>query len=124
MDDFAAGAQNENGAITTYYELTALMNGINFHLAKWASNSEQLKNIWKAQDQHTEVQTSFRRKLEQRKWLLLFDPEGIIRKLPEGPNTKRQLLQTTSFYDPGDSDATGMAPRARQVKCGDPDQKE
>jgi hypothetical protein len=30
-----------------------------------------------------------------------FDPEGITKKLPEGPTTKRQLLQTTAkFYDP------------------------
>jgi hypothetical protein len=51
MDDFASGAENENGAITIYYELATLMKLINFPLAKWASNSEQLKAIWRAEGQ-------------------------------------------------------------------------
>jgi hypothetical protein len=49
MDDFAAGEKNENDAITIYYELIALMKPINFHLAKWVSNSGQLKAIWRAE---------------------------------------------------------------------------
>ena len=57
MDDFAAGSENDNGAITIYYELIALMKLINFPLAKWASNLEQLKAIWRAEGQDTEVQT-------------------------------------------------------------------
>jgi len=48
MDDFAAGAENDN-AITVYNELTALMKLINFPLAKWASNSDKLKAIWRAE---------------------------------------------------------------------------
>jgi len=40
MDNFAAGAENDNDAIAIYYELTALMKLINFPLAKWASNSD------------------------------------------------------------------------------------
>lgn len=42
MDDFTASAENDSGAIAIYYELTALMNLINFSLVKWVSNSEQL----------------------------------------------------------------------------------
>jgi hypothetical protein len=38
MDDFAAGTEDENGAIKTYYELTAMMKLINLTLAKWANN--------------------------------------------------------------------------------------
>ena len=96
MDDFAAGTENENSAITIYYELTALMKLTNFLLAKWASNSEQLKTIWKAEGQDTEVQTevlgiSWNKETD----CFSFGPEGITRKLPEGPTTKRQLLQTT-----------------------------
>jgi hypothetical protein len=34
MDDFTFGAENDNGTITIYYELTALMKLINFPLAK------------------------------------------------------------------------------------------
>jgi hypothetical protein len=59
MDDFAAGAENDKGAITIYYELNALMKLINFPLAKWARNSEQLKAIWKAEGQEIEVQTQY-----------------------------------------------------------------
>jgi hypothetical protein len=34
IDDFAAGAENENGIIALYYEMTALMKLINFPLSK------------------------------------------------------------------------------------------
>ena len=57
MDDFAAGAENDNGAVTMYYELTALMKLVNSPFAKWASNSEQLKAIWRAEGQVTDVLT-------------------------------------------------------------------
>ena len=40
MDDYAADAGNDNGAIAIYYELTTMMKLIVFPLAKWASNSE------------------------------------------------------------------------------------
>ena len=42
MDDFAAGAENENGEIKVYYELSSMMKLINLPLAKWATNAEQL----------------------------------------------------------------------------------
>ena len=63
---------------------------------------EQLKAIWRAEDQDTEVRTqvlgvSWNTETD----CFSFDPEGITRKLPEGPTTKRQLLQTTArFYNP------------------------
>ena len=102
MDDFAGGAENDNGAVTIYYELTALMKLINFPLAKWASNSEQLKAIWRAEGREMEVQTQ----VLGVNWntetdCFSIDPEAITKELPEGPTTKRQLLQTTArFYDP------------------------
>ena len=102
MDDFAAGAENDNDTITVYYERTALMKLLNFPLAKWASNSEQLKAIWRAEGQDIEEQTQ----VLGMDWntetdCLSFDPEVITKKLPEGPTTKRQLLQTTAkFYNP------------------------
>ena len=45
MDDFAAGAEDENGVIKVYYELSSMMKLINLPLAKWATNPEQLKTI-------------------------------------------------------------------------------
>jgi hypothetical protein len=102
MDDFAAGAENDNGAITIYYELTALMKLIKFPLATWASNSEQLKSIWRVEGQEIEVKAQ----VLIVNWntetdCFSIDHEAIIRKLPEGPTTKRHLLHTTArFYDP------------------------
>jgi len=77
------------------------MKLINFPLAKWASNSEKLQGIWRAEDQDTDVQTevlgvSWNTETDY----FSFDTEAITRKIPEGPTTKRQLLQTTArFYD-------------------------
>ena len=102
MDDFAAGAQDDNGVIALYYEISALMKLLNFPLSKWASNSEQMKAIWKAEDQNIEEQTQ----VLGVNWntendCFSFDSEVVTIQLPEGPTTKRQLLQTTArFYDP------------------------
>jgi len=57
MDYFAAGAEDDNDAITIYYELTALMKLINFPLAKRASKSDQLKAVWMAEGRDIETQT-------------------------------------------------------------------
>jgi len=57
MGDFVACEENDNFAIAIYYKLTALMKLINFLLAKWARNSEQLKAIWRAEGQDIEVKT-------------------------------------------------------------------
>ena len=57
MDDYAAGAEDENGAVKIYYELTAMMKLISLPLAKCATNAEQLKAIWKAEGQDVESQT-------------------------------------------------------------------
>jgi len=92
MDDFDAGTENDNGAITIYYELTSLMKMINSPLAKWARISEQLKAIWRAEGQDTEVQTD----VLGVRWntetdCSSFDTDATTRKLPESPTTKRQL---------------------------------
>ena len=101
MDVFAAGAENDNGAITIYYELTALMKLINFPLAKWASNSEQLKAIWRAEGQEIEVQTQVLGvNCNTETDCFFIEPEAITKELPEGPTSKIQRLQTTArFYD-------------------------
>ena len=45
MCDFLAGAEEDNGVIAIYYQLTALMRKYTFPMGKWASNSELLRNI-------------------------------------------------------------------------------
>jgi len=102
MDDFAAGAESENGAIKVYYELSSMMKLINLPLAKCATNAEQLTTIWKAEGQSVEARTqvlgvSWNKESD----CLYTDANEMTEKLKEGPTTKRKLLQTTaSFYDP------------------------
>jgi len=49
MDDFVAGTEVGNGAINHYYELTALMKTIKLPMSKWATSSEELNAIWRAE---------------------------------------------------------------------------
>jgi hypothetical protein len=46
IDNFAAGAADDDGLINLYYELTSMMNQIRLLMAKWATNSHQLKEAW------------------------------------------------------------------------------
>jgi hypothetical protein len=57
MDDFAAGAENDDAVISLYYELTFLMNKIRLPMAKWATSSPMLKEVWKADDLECKVVT-------------------------------------------------------------------
>ena len=57
MDDFVAGVENGNGAISIYYELSALMKTIKPPMAKWATSCEELKEIWKAEGQEIQRTT-------------------------------------------------------------------
>jgi len=43
MDDVVAGVVDRNGAISIYYELTALMKAIKLPMTKWATSCEELK---------------------------------------------------------------------------------
>jgi hypothetical protein len=95
MDDFAAGAENYD-TITIYYELTALMKLINFPLAKWASNLDQLKANGRAEGQDIEAQTQVLGVKWNTETDCFFNPEAINKGLPEGLTTKRRLLQTTA----------------------------
>ena len=37
MDGFAVGAEDSNGVVTIYYQLTALVREISLPMGKWAS---------------------------------------------------------------------------------------
>jgi hypothetical protein len=98
MDDIAAGAEDENGAIKMYYELTAMMKLINLPLAKWTTNSEEMKATWKAEGQNIEAQmqilgVSWNTGAD---WLYI-DMDEIISKLKEGPTTKRKLAKNSKL---------------------------
>jgi len=57
MDDFVAGGDDGNGAISIYYELTALIKTIKLPMAKWTTSCKVLKEIWKADRQEIERMT-------------------------------------------------------------------
>jgi len=57
MDDFVAGADDGNGAISIYYELTTLMKTIRLPMDKWATSCKELKEIWKAEGQEIQGTT-------------------------------------------------------------------
>jgi hypothetical protein len=105
MDDFAAGAEDSNGVITIFYQLTELMRKISLPMGKWASNSEPLKNTWRVSG----VDIKYTTQVLGVCWdtvrdTLFTDHRDVTDKTHEGPTTKRQLLQVTSrFYDPWDS---------------------
>jgi len=51
MNDVLVGFEDDNGEISMYYELTALMKTIKLPMAKWATSGQELKEIWKAEGQ-------------------------------------------------------------------------
>jgi hypothetical protein len=102
MDDFAAGAEDSNGLITIYYQLTAHMRKISLPVGKWASKSEPLRNIWRVSGLEiksiTQVLGVSWNKVRDTQFT---DYSDVTVKAQEGLVTKSQLLQATSrFYDP------------------------
>jgi len=102
MDDFVAGAEDDNGVIAIYYQLTALMRKYSFPMGKWASNSELFRNIWKVGGLEIKPITQVLGvRWDITRDTLFTDHRDVTDKAHEGPSTKRQLLQATSrFYDP------------------------
>lgn len=102
VDDFAAGAENEIEVIALYYELTSLMRQIRLPMAKWASNSTQLKTVWTAEGQRFNAETQ----VLGVDWntetdTFSIDHEVITDKVTKEPTTKRNLLKAAAtLYDP------------------------
>jgi hypothetical protein len=90
MDDFVAGVDDGNGAFRIYYELTALMKTIKLPVAKWATNSDELKGIWKAEGQEIQRTTqALGVDWNTESDMLSVDPIDILEKTTDGPATKR-----------------------------------
>ena len=47
MEYFAVGAENDDCVTNLYFELVHLMNQIRLPMAKWATNSKHLKEVWR-----------------------------------------------------------------------------
>ena len=102
MDDFTASVEDDNNAISLYYELTALLRKIKLPLSQWASNAEPLKDIWKIEGQEIKPETSVLGVEWNTEGDHLFtDQHGITTTLLGKPATKRKVLSATAkFYDP------------------------
>ncbi|KAJ4427074.1 hypothetical protein ANN_24689 [Periplaneta americana] len=101
MDDFAAGGENDNQVISLYYELTGLINVFSLPMAKWATNSEQLRCIWEAKGREIETDTQvLGGRWDTSSDTFYIDHHDITETLLEGSASKRQLLHVTSrFYN-------------------------
>jgi hypothetical protein len=100
MDYFVAGAEDSNCVITIYNQLTALMRKISLPMGKWTSNSAPLKNIWRANGLETkDVAQVLGVSWDIVRDILFTDYRDVTYKTREAPTTKRQLLQTSGFYD-------------------------
>jgi hypothetical protein len=102
MDDFAAGAENNDGVINLYYELTCVMNQIRLPMAKCVTNSHRLKEVWNANClEFKEVTQVLGTDWDTESDTLSMDPRDITEGHVEGPATKRQVLRITArFCDP------------------------
>jgi hypothetical protein len=101
MDDIVAGMEDGNGAINLYYELSSLMKTIRLPMDKWSTNSEDLKEVWKAEGQEvlgtTQVLGIDWNTESDTLWV---DPSNTLDNPTKRPITKRRLLQMTAkFYD-------------------------
>jgi Pao retrotransposon peptidase. len=102
MDDFVAGAPDENSIVKLYYELVALMKQLSLPMAKWATNSTQLTDIWHAERRQVTLETH----VLGVPWNTATDELSLAQPdINDGmtfvTTTKRQLLKATSrFYDP------------------------
>ncbi|KAJ4430640.1 hypothetical protein ANN_19230, partial [Periplaneta americana] len=101
MDDFVASRENDNQVISLYYELTQLMNIFSLPMVKWATNSEQLRCFWEAEDRKIETDTQVLGGMwDTSSDTFYIDHRDITETFLEGPTRKRQLLRVTSrFYD-------------------------
>jgi len=102
MDEFAAGAENDDCVTKLYYELIYLMNRIFLPMAKWATNSKYLKEAWwKECVFFKEVTQTLGVDCDTESDTFSMEPRDVTDEYVEGPTTKRQILQATArFYDP------------------------
>ena len=78
------------------------MRKFSFPMGKWASNSENVRNIWRVGGLEIRSMTQvLEGSWDTMRDTLFMDHRDVTHKAQEGPTTKRQLLQATSrFHDP------------------------
>jgi len=85
MDDFVAGVDDGNAAISIYYELTTLMKTIKLPMAKWAASCDELKDIWKAEGREVQRTTqALEVEWDTESDTLSVDSRDILDKTTEG----------------------------------------
>jgi hypothetical protein len=101
MDDFAAGAENDDCVTNLYYELLNMMNQIRLPMAKWTTISKHLKEVWRTEGVDFKVTQTLGIDWDTKAYTFLMDPRDVTGEYVEGPTTKRQVLQIMArFYDP------------------------
>jgi hypothetical protein len=102
VDDFVAGAENDDAVIKLHYELISLMNQIRLPMAKWATSSPTLKEMRKDDDLEYKVVTQVLGiGWDTESDTFSIDPTDTTEGHAKGPTTKRQILQLTArLYDP------------------------
>jgi len=102
MDDFVAGAENDDCVTNLYYELVHLMNQIRLPMAKWATNSKHLNEFWRTDGvDFKEVTQTLGIDWDTELDTFSIDHRDVIGEYVEGQTTKRQVLQATArFFGP------------------------
>ena len=102
MEDFAAGAENDDCVTNLHYELVHVMNQIRLPMPKWATNSKHLKEVWRTDDvDFKEITQILGIYWDTESDAFSMDPRDVISEYVEDLTTKRHLLQATArFYDP------------------------
>jgi hypothetical protein len=100
MDDFAAGAENDS--VTSLYELVHVMKQTSLPMAKWATNFENLKEVWRTEGVgFKDITQTLGIDRDTKSDTFLLDPREVTGEYVEGPTNKRQVLQAIArFYDP------------------------
>jgi hypothetical protein len=99
MDDFAASAENDVCVIRLYYELVNLMNLIRLHMAKWATNCDHLKDVWRSEGvEFKEITQTLGVDWDTKADTILMDPHEVIGGYVDVPTTKRVVLQAVARF--------------------------
>jgi hypothetical protein len=102
MDDLVFGADDDNQAVTIYYELTGLLRLIKLPLSKWGTNCGTLRSIWAAEGSETRCCTSVLGiHWDSTSDHLYFPLPEIVDHLADEVVTKRLVLRMTAkLFDP------------------------
>ena len=99
MDEFAAGAENDDWVTNLYYELIYLMTRIRLPMAKCTTNSKHLKDGWRTEGVDLkDVTQTLPIDWDTESDTLSMEPRDATGEYVEGTTTKRQVLQAAATF--------------------------